>query len=252
MPMYVDANGVNTWYDERGHGEPLVLLHGGFTDSRDFAGNLATLDKAFRLLMPERRGHGHTPDVDGPFTVELMADDMIAFMEKVVGGPAHLAGYSVGATVAMLVALRRPDLVRQLVLVSGAFHHSGWIFKPAADVEMPAALVQAYGEVSPDGVEHFPVIQAKAAKAAAEGPTLSAADLATIPNRTLVMAGDDDLIHLEHTLALCRGIPRSELAVVPGTSHILLHEKPDLCVQLVTDFLTGEPVPTMAPIRRAG
>jgi pimeloyl-ACP methyl ester carboxylesterase len=65
------------------------------------------------------------------------------------------------------------------------------------------------------------------------------------------MAADDDLVHLEHTIALYRGIPDSELAVVPGTSHTLLLEKAELCFRLVTDFLTKNPVPTMAPIRRA-
>lgn len=61
MPHHVELNGVNTWYDQRGDGPPVVLLHGGLTDSRDFAGNLDALAPAFTVYMPERRGHGHTP-----------------------------------------------------------------------------------------------------------------------------------------------------------------------------------------------
>jgi pimeloyl-ACP methyl ester carboxylesterase len=110
--------------------------------------------------------------------------------------------------------------------------------------------VWRYGEVSPDGVEHHPVVAAKIARAATDDPGLPARELAGIGSRTLVMAADDDLVHLEHTIALYRGIADSELAVVPGTSHILLAEKPELCARLVTDFLTGDPVPTLAPVRR--
>ena len=62
MADYLDANGVTMWYDDRGAGDPVVLLHGGLTDSRDFAGNLDALAGQFRLLLPERRGHGHTPE----------------------------------------------------------------------------------------------------------------------------------------------------------------------------------------------
>ncbi|MFC4590597.1 alpha/beta fold hydrolase [Sphaerisporangium corydalis] len=253
MADHIEIDGVRTWYDETGQGEPLVLLHGGFSDARDFAGNLGTLADRFRVLTPERRGHGHTPDVPGPITLGLMADDMIAFIDKVVGEPVHLAGYSAGATVAMLVALRRPDLVRGLVLISGGFAGEGWIFTPTAGGEMPEQVVAAYAEVSPDGRDHFPVVVAKIVEAVTATPVaLTEEDLAAIGSRTLVMAADDDIIHLEHTLALYRALHESELAVVPGTSHVLLHEKPELCTRIVADFLTKDPVPTFIPVRRAG
>ncbi|WP_440071368.1 alpha/beta fold hydrolase [Streptosporangium sp. OZ121] len=248
---YVEVNGVRTWYDEHGRGEPLVLLHGGFSDARDFTGNLDTLADHFKIFTPERRGHGHTPDVEGPITLDLMVDDMIAFIDKVVGEPVHLAGYSSGAMVALVIALRRPDLVRRLVLISGGFHHSGWILTPSAGGEMPEQVVAAYAEVSPDGRDHFPVVVAKIVEAAGDSFSLSEEELSTISSRTLVMAGDDDIIHLEHTLALYRAVQDSELAVVPGTSHVLLHEKPELCTRLAADFLTKDPVPTFVPIRRA-
>jgi pimeloyl-ACP methyl ester carboxylesterase len=251
MPAYAEVNGTRTWYDQRGDGAPLVLLHGGFNDSRDFHGNLEALADRFRLFLPERRGHGHTPDVEGPITFDLMAQDLIAFIDEVVGEPAHLVGYSDGASVATLAAVRRADLVRRLVLISGVFQPSGWIFLPDAETEMPREIVEAYGEVSPDGPEHFAVVAPKIAKAATDDPGVPPAELGRITSRTLVMAADDDLVHMEHTIALYRGIPDSELAVVPGTSHILLVEKPEVCVSLVRDFLTTDPVATMAPMRRA-
>ncbi|APU16011.1 MULTISPECIES: alpha/beta fold hydrolase [Actinoalloteichus] len=251
MAEYSEIDGVRTWYDEHGSGEPVVLLHGGFSDSRDFHGNLDALADGFRVLSPDRRGHGHTPDVEGPITLELMAEDTIGFLSTVVGGPAHLVGYSDGAAVALLVALRRPDLVRRLVLVSGVFHRDGFAVSFDGDGEMPQDVVDSYGEVSPDGIEHFPVVAEKMARCSAAGPTLTAADLGGVGSRTLVMTGDDDLVALEHTLALYRGVAESELAVVPGTSHLLLVEKPAVGTGIVRDFLTCDPVPTMLPLRRS-
>jgi pimeloyl-ACP methyl ester carboxylesterase len=251
MADYVEVNGVPMWYDERGEGDPLVLLHGGLTNSRDFTGNLDTLASRLRLLLPERRGHGHTADVAGPITLEVMAQDTIAFLDKVVGGPARLVGYSAGATVALRVAVGRPDLVDRLVLISGAFHRDGTILRPTADAAPPPQLVAAYAEVSPDGAEHLPVVIAKIAQSVAEEPGLTAADLGAVACPTLVMAGDDDNVTLEHTLALYRGLRNAQLAIVPAASHLLLLEKPELCTRLVTDFLTTDSTPTMMPIRRA-
>jgi len=251
MAGYVEVNGVNTWYDERGDGDPLVLLHGALTDSRDFTGSLDALAGRFRLLLPERRGHGHTADVPGPITVEAMAHDTIAFVEKIIGGPVRLAGYSAGAVVALWAAVRRPDLVDRLVLISGAFQPTGMILRPTPDAAPPAALLAAYAEVSPDGAEHFPVVIAKVARSASEDPGLEPGQLNTVRCPVLVVTADDDIVTMEHTLELYRNLREGQLAIVPGTSHLLLHEKPELCTSLITDFLTADPAPTWMPIRRA-
>ena len=253
MASYVDLPAVRTWYDEHGSGEPLVLLHPGGVDARTFGPNIEALAARFHVFTPDRRGHGHTADVEGPITYKVMAQDTVAFLEVVVGGPAQLVGYSDGATVALLAALHRPDLVRRLVFVAGVFHRDGWL--PGVvdpDVPPPEFLATAYAEVSPDGGGHFPVVVAKLARMHVEEPTLSPSDLGRVISRSLVMMGDDDEVSLEHAVALYRGLADAELAVVPGTSHGLLEEKPELCNRIIVDFLTTEPVPTMAPIRRAG
>lgn len=254
MSEYVEVGGIRTWYDESGEGEPLVLLHpgGAGVDARTWDPNLPALTERFRIFTPERRAHGRTPDVDGPITFELMADDTIAFLDAVVGEPAHMVGCSDGAIVALLVALQRPDLIRKLVFIAGVFNRDGWeagVIDP--DNAPPAFLERLYGELSPDGPDHYPVVVAKLAKMHLEGPTLEAADLDRISSRTLVMIGDDDEVRLEHAIELYRSLPDSELAIIPGTSHGLLVEKPTLCNTLIIDFLTKDPVPTMAPIRRA-
>src|SRR5262249_23106173 len=146
-----------------------------------------------------------------------------------------------GAIVALWAAAQRPDLVEKLVLVSGAFHPDGLLFRPHADSPPPEPLAAAYAEVSPDGRDHFPVVVAKIARAAEELTGLTPDELGEIACPTLVMAADDDMVALEHTIALYRGLREAQLAIVPGTSHLMLHENPALCAGIVREFLTGGP-----------
>jgi pimeloyl-ACP methyl ester carboxylesterase len=253
MPTYVQLGAVSTWYEEHGQGDPLVLLHGGLVDARFFEPNLPALAERFHLYTPERRGHGHTPDVEGPITYQLMTDDTIAFLQTVVGQPADLVGHSDGAFVAMLVAMQRPELVKRLVMISGGFNKSGEAAPEAEwNVDQVAEFLgPAYGEVSPDGIDHFKVVATKIGAMAAVEPNLRASELAKVPQRSLVMFSDDDLVTLAHAVEMYDALPNAELAVVPGTSHFLMQEKPELVNKLMVDFLTKEPVATVAPIRRA-
>jgi pimeloyl-ACP methyl ester carboxylesterase len=253
MATYVQLGAVKTWYDEHGEGEPLVLLHGGLVDARFFQPNLAALAEHFHVDTPERRGHGHTPDVEGPITYQLMTDDTIAFLETVVGQPAYLVGHSDGAFVAMLVAIQRPELVKRLVMISGGFDKAGEA-APDAEWDVDAIadfLAPAYGEVSPDGIDHFRVVATKVGEMAAAEPHLDVAELAKVTCRSLAMFADDDLVTPQHMVEMYDALPNAELAIVPGTSHFLTQEKPELVNTIVVDFLTKEPLPTVAPIRRA-
>ncbi len=253
MGQYVQTGAVNTWYDEHGAGDPLVLLHGGLVDARWFDPNLGPLAERFHVYTPERRGHGHTADVDGPITYQLMADDTIAFLDQVLGGPADLVGHSDGAFVAMLVAIQRPDLVHRLVMISGGYDKSG---EAAPDMEFDVDQVvqflgSAYGEVSPDGEDHFPVVVGKIGELMKNEPHLDRAELSRVRARSLVVFADDDLMTLAHAVDTFDALPGAELAIVPGTSHFLTQEKPHLVNAILLDFLTNEPVATVAPIRRA-
>jgi pimeloyl-ACP methyl ester carboxylesterase len=251
MPT-VELPGVSMWYGERGQGDACVLLHpgGAGVDSRALAPNRDALAREFRVYTPEQRAHGRTPDTDGPASFELMAGDTIAFIQSVIGRPVHLLGSSDGAILALEVARRRPDLVRRLVFVAGVFHRDGWE-EGVLDGEPPEFLRQSYGETSPDGIGHYDAVVAKLAAMHASEPALSPADLREISVRTLIMVGDDDEVRLEHATAMYRSLPDAEFAVVPGTSHGLLVEKPALCNMIIAEFLTKDPVPTFAPIRRA-
>lgn len=251
MPT-AELPGISMWYDERGQGDPCVLLHpgGAGVDSRALAPTVDALSQIFRAYTPEQRAHGRTPDVDGPVSYELMAQDTIMFIEAVISQPVYLLGVSDGAVVALMVARRRPDLVRRLVFAAGVFHRDGWE-EGVLDGEPPEFLKQSYGEISPDGIGHYDVVVAKLAAMHAREPRLTRTDLHQITPRTLVMAGDDDQVRLEHAIEMYRHLPDAELAVVPGTSHGLLVEKPGLCNLIIAEFMTKDPVHTFAPIRRA-
>lgn len=249
MAEYVSEHGL--WYADLGDGEPLVLLHpgGAGVDARALEPQTTAFARRFHVYTPEQRGHGRTPDLDGPLTYEQMATDTIRFIDDVVEAPVSLLGVSDGAVVALTVALRRPEIVRRLVVAAGIFHRDGW-HDGVLDGEPPQFLQSSYAELSPDGPGHYPVVVSKLATMHAEQPSLTPADLGQIQCRTLVMVADDDEVRLEHALATYRAIPDAELAVVPGTSHGLLVEKPDLCNQIIETFLTTDPITTLAPIRR--
>ncbi len=113
-------------------------------------------------------------------------------------------------------------------------------------------MLEAYAKRSPDGADHFPVVAEKFMAMVTTEPTLTTDDLARLAHPTLVLVGDDDLVRLDHTVALYEALPAGRLCVVPGASHAVVIERPQLVAALITDFLQGpEPPETLIPIRRA-
>ena len=146
---YVDAGGVHTYYEAQGAGDPVVLLHGGMCTIETWGAQVPAFVERYRVYLPERRGHGRTPDVEGPMTYAGMAEDTIAFLDALAIGPAHLVGWSDGALVGLLVAMRRPDLVRKLVLIGQAVTLDGARPEFVAMLEnmrevLPPMLEEAY------------------------------------------------------------------------------------------------------------
>jgi pimeloyl-ACP methyl ester carboxylesterase len=209
--------------------------------------------------VPDRRGHGGTPDVPGPYTYEAMAEETAAFLREHVDGPADLVGYSDGGVVALLLALSAPDLVRSLVVIGTNFHVDGLfpamrerLEHPEPDNERLAGMRTEYGRYSPDGAEHWPVFYRKVCAMGSTGPTLTTADLGRVARPVLVVVGDDDVVDHHHTVELFEALPDARLAVVPGTSHLLPHEAPDALLALVRPFLAGVEPHRLMPMRTAG
>ncbi len=242
---YVDAGGVRTYYEIVGEGEPVLLLHGGMCTLETWAPQIPALSAKYRVIIPERRGHGRTADVAGPITYEIMATDTIAFMTALRIEAAHLVGWSDGALVGLLVAMQRPDLAKKLGYISRPISFAGMRPKFRAMSEhlsrehVPPMFEPAYAAVSPDGPQHYPVIVDKMIALWRQDPGITLDRLRAVATPTLVLLGDDDMQSAAHAAEMQAALPQAQLAVVPGTSHALAMEKPDVVNRLL-DFLQPE------------
>lgn len=242
MGEYLTVDGLRTYYEVLGEGEPVVLLHGGGVTADSWFGQLGALAGQYRVYAPERRGHGRTHDLPGPVDTELMAEDTETLLTALGTGPVRLVGWSAGGTVALRLALRRPDLVRQLVLIGTGVSRDGAtgadleLIDEAGEASLEAMFRPQYEPLSPDGPGHFPVVFAKWLRMWREEPDIGLDALTRLPMPTLVMLGDDDGVRIEHAAAMARALPDAQLAVLPGTSHAAPIEKPELVNRLLLDF----------------
>jgi pimeloyl-ACP methyl ester carboxylesterase len=244
---YVDVNGLKTYYEVHGAGQPLLLLHGGFGNAPSMAPMSSILAKHYRVFLPERRGHGHTRDI-GEITYELMAEDTAGFMRAAGIERAHIVGYSDGAIICFYLGMRHPELVNKMVPISGNFHWNGLsermrsVFEkstPEAFAQVLGDLVSYYNEVSPDGAGHFPMVFGKLQRLFLTEPNLRVEDLASIKVPTLVLAADGDLMTIEHTVALRHAISGSQLCIIPGAKHNLVFDRADEVCSAILRFLTS-------------
>lgn len=161
-----------------------------------------------------------------------------------------------GGVVALITAIKRPDLVDRLVLVGCNFHHDGLDPRLFALLHprTPAweLLAAGYAELSPDGADHFATVAEKSLVMFRSEPTMAPDDLSQIQAPTLVMVGDDDAINHSHTVALYEALPNGQLCIVPGASHFLPVEQPARTLAIIMRFLTSTvPPQTLFPVRRA-
>jgi len=252
----IDIDGLAVFYETEGDGATIVLLHGGLADNSTWAAQFSGLSPHRHVVAPERQAQGHTPDRPGPLTYQAMTDQTVSFLVAVGLGPVDLLGWSDGGMVGTLIAAEHPELVRTLTVTGSGFSTAGYV--PGAmealvglspgDEDM-ALFAAMYAQASPDGLEHFPEVWEKIRTMWAETFDWTA-KVRQISAPTLVIVGDDDYISVEHAAEFSRTVENGQLAVVPGASHLVPMEKPDLFNQLVLDF-TAHPFPeTMMPLRR--
>ncbi len=246
--------GNDTWYRApKGRGTPIVLLHGGLSSS---AGIWRSVGKRLARRSPvavfDRRGHGRSADTGDDFSYSAMADETVAFLEF-LGRPCHLLGYSDGGIIALLVAMRRPDLVGRLILVGANFDVDGLHPLPPMTTTGPEyeSWAARYASESPMGSTGALSAFERGRELFDREPHLSVADIATVQAPALVLVGDDDVVRVEHTVELFEALPEAQLAVIPGASHAVLKEHTDVCVRLIRRFLKMElPPVTYQPVRR--
>lgn len=246
MPV-VEANGIAHHYDDSGTGPVVLLLHGGMESSESWDAQTPALAATHRVIAVDRRGHGRTPDVDGPITYEDMRDDTIACIEALDIAGTHLVGWSDGGIVALMVAIARPDLVGRIATLGSNARDDAYTPEARAALGADSPLVDLmrddYVRVSPDGADHWPVVRDKVLRLWWSDPLDFLDDVAQIDTPTLVMAGDDDCITHEHSLELFHRLPKGRLGIVPGASHVAPMEQPDLVNGMLLAFLDGPEKP---------
>lgn len=264
--MYADVNGLKMFYEIRGQpgpaGVPVVLLHGAISATGTSFGPLPDLLAQTRqVIAVEQQGHGRTADIDRPMSVQAMADDTLALLASLGIGRADLLGYSLGAGIALNILTRHPGVVRKAVLASVTFGKSGFYPEvlggpesgepagapraedaPGAGLQLP--FEQEYRALAPDP-SHWPNLLAKVQ--AMELPDITPQAISAIDVPVLLIIGDSDIVTPEHAVASFRllgggvpgdlaPLPRSQLAILPGTSHIGVTSRADMLMTMIPPF----------------
>ena len=253
---HAPVNGIQMYYEIHGPrgegGTPLVLLHGGGSTIGVTFGKVLPLFAAHRrVIAVEEQGHGRTTDRDAPVRFETSADDVAALLDHLGVKQADLFGFSNGASVALQVAIRHPQVVRKLVFASSMTKHSGavpefWEFMARANFSnMPQPLKDAFLRVNPDP-RKLETMHDKDAERMRSFQDLPDEMLRSVRAKTLVIAGDRDIPTAEHAVELTRLIPVARLLILPGghgdyIGELLMTQRetrmPALTTALVEEFL---------------
>jgi pimeloyl-ACP methyl ester carboxylesterase len=259
---YAPVNGLQMYYEIHGAGHPLVLLHGGL-ETIEFSlggGLLPSLAESHRVIAIEQQGHGHTADIDRPLTYEQMVEDTAALLGFLEISDADVFGFSMGGMTALGLATRHPDLVRKLVIVSAPYNNDGMRPENIAGMasltpELLAGSPQesAYLRAAPNPGD-WPTLLAKMGPLQRDFKGWPVEDIRSIAVPTLFVFGDSDAIPLDHAVDLFRvcggdvngdfaGVPASNLAILPGTTHIGMMTRADVLQPMVSTYLDAPTAP---------
>jgi pimeloyl-ACP methyl ester carboxylesterase len=257
---YVPVNGLGMYYEIHGDGSPLALFHGAMgTIDSCFADLLPALAATRQVVAVELQGHGHTADVDRPLSYQQMAADAAVLLDALGVGIADLVGYSMGGAVALELAMQHPGMVRRLVFAGGTSYGPDGLYpemlaepEPAADGLTGSVWHQAYLRVAPDP-SRWPVLVAKNRELDRTFAGWADEDIRAVTAPTLLIIGDSDIVRPEHTVQMFRllgggvvgdlaGLPASQLAILPGTTHVGLLDRVDWLQSMILEFL-GSPEP---------
>ena len=254
---YAEVHGMKMYYEVSGSGNPIIVLHGSYMNILSMGNIIPALAKTHKVYALEFQGHGRTNDIDRPITYPNLADDVAAFMDATGVPKANVLGYSLGAMAGLELAIRHPDKVDHLILVSGAYDFEG--FQPEFKALIPQMTVEMFTSmpfaseykklaVNPDG---FPAL-AKKLIAIEKEPLALGADVKALKSPILIIAGDADAFTLEHSVAMFRllgggamgdmGKPlaASRLAIMPATAHTAVINQVNMLMSFIEPFSKGE------------
>jgi pimeloyl-ACP methyl ester carboxylesterase len=240
------------------------MLHGAYMTIDAMGEVVPALAETRQVIAVELQGHGRTADIDRPVSYELMADDVAALLRHLVIEKADVFGYSMGGGVALQVAIRHPEVVRKLVVASASYTSDGMhpellemIPTLTPEVFAGSPIEEAYLRIAPNP-EDFPTLVAKMKQLDMQPFAWPPEDIRGIAAPTLLIVGDSDAIRLEHAVELFRllgggvmgdlsGLPKSQLAVLPGTTHFVppgsaVLDRADWLLSMIPPFLDA-PMP---------
>lgn len=262
---YADVNGLKMYYEVYGEGKPIVLVHGSFMNiPLNWSQIIPLLANDRKVIVAEMQGHGRTRDISREITYEGMADDVSGLLKHLKIDSADILGYSMGGAIAFQVAVRHPEQVRRLIILSGVYAHDGWwpdveasFSTFTADMFKGTPIQTQYDSLGNDPA-HFPVFVKKVIGVDLK-PFDWSKEVKNIKAPIFMAIGDADGVRYEHALELFRakgggkmgdlgGAPESRLAIIPGTTHVgMVMTRADLLVPMVKDFLDSDlktPPPT--------
>jgi pimeloyl-ACP methyl ester carboxylesterase len=239
---YAPVNGLKLYWESRGEGgTPLVVTHGGFGQASMFGDLLDRLAGSRRVIALDLQGHGHTADIDRPFSFESFGDDIAALAVDLGLSQVDLIGYSLGGSSTLRAAIQHPEIVRRLALVSIPCKRDGWfpevrqgmegVNSSAFDLMKQSPMYAAYAAVAPD-VDAFPTLMDKTGDLLTH-PYDWSAEVAGLTMPTMLVFADADSVGLAHVAEFYgllggglkdagwdgSGKSTNRLAVLPGLTH---------------------------------
>lgn len=227
------------WVVTRGSGQALVLLHGNSQDHRAFDRVVPLLDRSGRMLVGiDSRAHGRSPRGSGPLTIASMADDVADVLDRLDLSGVDVLGFSDGGNIALELAIRHPGRARSLIVCGSNLDPSGLIAPVALEVRLTHRAMERVSRVVAP-LRTF----AERTWLMADNPQISLDDLGHIDVPVLVVAGQYDMVRLEHSEDMARALPRGELSIIPRVGHMIPRRNPKALADRVEDFLAGQAAP---------
>ena len=225
---------VRLAYSQSGTGETLILLHGNGEDRSYFVHQIPAFSQHFCVIAVDTRGHGQSPRGGAPFTLEQFALDLRDFMDEHEIQRAHILGFSDGANIAMLFAMRFPQRVNRLILNAGNLHPWGVRARDQLPIVIGYALCALIAKVDSKAIPKRELLGLMVNQ-----PHIQPAQLSQIGAPTLVIAGTDDMIRPDETRRIAESIPNAQLTILKG-DHFLANKNPKAFNEAVLQFLRGD------------
>ena len=240
---YARHDGARIYFSTYGAGPPVVLLHGGLANQRYWGDQVPALIKAhYRVVLIDSRGHGFSSRDRRPFTYELMASDVVAVLNVLHLRKASIVGWSDGAIIGLVMALKDPDRVKRVFAFAANMDPSGVKDDVAGNPTFASYEQQAaseYASLSPTPGD-FVDFRAAIEQMWATEPNYAAADLAKIAVPVAIADGDhDEAIKRTHTEYLAHSIPGAKLVIIPDASHFAFLQQPGSFNAAMIGFLAG-------------